>query len=780
MVKKGDTLIEVCIAIGIFSLISIGVASVMSSGVASSQTALETTLAREEIDAQADALRFIHESYMSARNSSADPSSDPYYQTWKKITGDNGTGGSAVAASTGVTQFNPDNCANLYNSESANNIFSQKAFVLNVRDLAHSDKAFVSSASSNAFHPASIYPRLIYTGSDGTLVDDSYNANLERAEGIYIVAVRDGGTGMVISGDRTTSASAFYDFYIRTCWYGTDADRPTTISTVMRLYDPPAASDNAQGAINNHYVRIYYKNGNNVAGAPKLNYPVTRIPTGQSGLLANPNTDTRYLKYRHRFQCWSTNPNSCSGEYYTRSIPSVVDSRIYYAAPADMATDKFVDLFAIYSSNPFNVNYNANGGRFSDNATVKTDSVPAYDSREYSYSIPSQYFSSLKPSRSGYTFMGWGTSPNGSPVYTRTPATFGQLPGNVTFYAIWKANYVITYNSGAGRFSNGATTRQDICTPLAACESNYQIPTNFFSGANAPSRANYTFMGWARANNQVNPNYTSSSRTYGRLSGNVNLYAAWKPYYVITYDAGSGSFSGGAKTRDDKCPPLAACESNYYIPASFFNINQNAPTRSGYRFMGWSTRANQTVPNYTSSSTRYGRIVGNIRLYAVWVENNEQITITANWTSGNDYDSFLQLSKPNGGYQEVTWSTDGAVPVTYGNSTYNLATGYGDGRGSYNGRYYEKFVINTLGGKNYYYSISKWGSGWGNAWPNGVGNDITITVSGPYLNQLYTAAQRTFRSSSISCSNGYWNVFAFKDGRIVNRNTCTGSIDYNW
>ena len=74
MIKKGDTLIEVCIAIGIFSLVAIGVASVMSSGTAGSQTALETTITRKEIDAQGDALRFIHESYISGKNSADDNS----------------------------------------------------------------------------------------------------------------------------------------------------------------------------------------------------------------------------------------------------------------------------------------------------------------------------------------------------------------------------------------------------------------------------------------------------------------------------------------------------------------------------------------------------------------------------------------------------------------------------------------------------------------------------------------------------------------------------------
>ena len=67
--KRGDTLIEVMLAVGIFSMVAVAVVAVMSGGTSSAQTALETTLAREEIDAQAEALRFIQASYIADKNS---------------------------------------------------------------------------------------------------------------------------------------------------------------------------------------------------------------------------------------------------------------------------------------------------------------------------------------------------------------------------------------------------------------------------------------------------------------------------------------------------------------------------------------------------------------------------------------------------------------------------------------------------------------------------------------------------------------------------------------
>ena len=66
--KRGDTLIEVMLAVGIFSMVAVAVVAVMSGGTSSAQTALETTLTREAIDAQAEALRFIQSSYIAEKD----------------------------------------------------------------------------------------------------------------------------------------------------------------------------------------------------------------------------------------------------------------------------------------------------------------------------------------------------------------------------------------------------------------------------------------------------------------------------------------------------------------------------------------------------------------------------------------------------------------------------------------------------------------------------------------------------------------------------------------
>ena len=264
MVKKGDTLIEVTIAVGIFSMVAISIVSVMSGGTSSAQAALETTLARQEIDTQAEALRFIHTSYISDKDNANDTISINDIETedgtnrrfvnlWKEIT-DNAIDVSNLSAelATAILSFSPATCASLYNASSENSLFAQKAFVINPRALGDFtngtvDKVYISSDAQPAkFSEASTFPRLVYSTAESgeeTLANDNTTESLFHAEGIYVIAIKDTNTTNIVGSTSSMPVAAFYDFYIRTCWYGTDAKRPSTISTVVRLYNPDALED---------------------------------------------------------------------------------------------------------------------------------------------------------------------------------------------------------------------------------------------------------------------------------------------------------------------------------------------------------------------------------------------------------------------------------------------------------------------------------------------------------------------------------------------------------
>lgn len=249
MIKKGDTLIEVTLAIGIFSMVAVSIVSVMSAGTSGAQTALEATLAREEIDAQSEALRFIQASYIMDRNSNG----EKYTKIWREITKNavdlTNSRFSSESAQASVLQYAPETCSSLYNT-----IFNQGAFIIDTHKLseyASTDTVSVNSVfvkSPDKFQEASTYPRLIYKddrnreSEDETLVsNDSEPTTLYKAEGIYVIAVRDSGTTRLTNDSNIArTQSAYYDFFIRSCWYGAGEKKPSTISTVIRLYDPEA------------------------------------------------------------------------------------------------------------------------------------------------------------------------------------------------------------------------------------------------------------------------------------------------------------------------------------------------------------------------------------------------------------------------------------------------------------------------------------------------------------------------------------------------------------
>jgi len=253
--KRGDTIIEVTLSIAIFALVSVITIQLMNSGLSTSQSSLEITMARNEIDAQAEALRFIHSSYISERN--LVDSAQGYTQLWDKLT--IASGGYLITADK-LPALTSDSCATQYSK--IETTANKKAFVLNTRLLRPSNMsqtdldAFLSGEStpnyanfmndivipytSNKLKQTPLYPRLIFTrfgtsatgNSDAELNERNEYLRVSGAEGIWVLSVK--------SGDNYDSSGQpqFYDFHIYTCWYAPGRSNPSTIGTIIRLYNP--------------------------------------------------------------------------------------------------------------------------------------------------------------------------------------------------------------------------------------------------------------------------------------------------------------------------------------------------------------------------------------------------------------------------------------------------------------------------------------------------------------------------------------------------------------
>ena len=254
MVKRGDTLIEVTLAVGIFSMIAVAVVATMSSGTTNAQTALETTLARAEIDAQAEALRFIQTSASANKPGFDDLWNEILNKAHNATNSSEGDTNNWADLKDAITNFAPSSCSELYNTENANNISDQNAFIIDTSTLGEfitqapsdaSDLLSPSGPSASSSSPTPLISAKPDTGgSDSPDINPSFSQattyprvykenNTVKAEGLYVVAVKDSGA-RVISANNVKS-QAFYDFYIHACWDTSNSDHPSTISTVIRL-----------------------------------------------------------------------------------------------------------------------------------------------------------------------------------------------------------------------------------------------------------------------------------------------------------------------------------------------------------------------------------------------------------------------------------------------------------------------------------------------------------------------------------------------------------------
>lgn len=192
--NRGDTLIEVLLAITVFSLVAVGAMAIMNSGTATSQRALEISLVRNEIDAQAETLRFLNASYIA--NYPSANYSGPAAQ-WKAI--------SNSLPSVPIQSMNAS-CP----TTKPNN-----SFIVDPRFATFYNDKFNGQPQT--------YSQVRYP-------DDT--SPISAADSIWIEGVKSGAGG---TGETNIG---YIDFYIRACWPSPGQTVPVILQTIVRLYEP--------------------------------------------------------------------------------------------------------------------------------------------------------------------------------------------------------------------------------------------------------------------------------------------------------------------------------------------------------------------------------------------------------------------------------------------------------------------------------------------------------------------------------------------------------------
>lgn len=219
--ERGDTIIEVIFAVTVFSLVAVGGITIMNQGAATAQRSLEIGLVREQIDSQADALRYIHSAYIA---NGATPGADT---PWERViakaydaTDSSVIGLSGLIGSSGTECASPSDGTGKPFAINANELDTKNADkYLLLGQAANSYEDNIADTTKNLFASPETYAMLRYPGSGGV--------SRVVADGIWVQAVK----------SPAGTPVGYYDFHIMACWSSPGQSVPSTLGTIVRLYN---------------------------------------------------------------------------------------------------------------------------------------------------------------------------------------------------------------------------------------------------------------------------------------------------------------------------------------------------------------------------------------------------------------------------------------------------------------------------------------------------------------------------------------------------------------
>ena len=208
MNQRGDTIIEVLFAFTVFSVVAVGGMTLMNQGAAMTQRTLEISQVRDQMDTQAEALRYMHANYIqNIGNDSAEP-----VKLWQRIKDE-----FAVSSVRGLGEdASGENCAA---PTPGNGLSGSQGY------------PFILNTEANRLDGANGGPFIAFTNPSSFPFATTYSQVRDPGgpEGIWIKAVRSPTTG---------ARPGYYDFHIRACWQTPGQSVPVTLGTIVRLYEP--------------------------------------------------------------------------------------------------------------------------------------------------------------------------------------------------------------------------------------------------------------------------------------------------------------------------------------------------------------------------------------------------------------------------------------------------------------------------------------------------------------------------------------------------------------
>ena len=539
----------------------------------------------------------------------------------------------------------------------------------------------------NASIPESItYGRtatLTYTlNPTGNVTCSSSNAHVATCsvdttnKKITITPVNVGNTQITINGIPSNSnynSSSVSKYVVINC-----SNTATEPSVVSGLIYNGSSQAGLKGGSNVNLSTISAINAGNYTGkaTPKTNYCWTDGTTttkSYSWSIAKKNvrcsiTSVPTLKY----------PSSATGSIkYSctdSKVPSVTSSSTsnitVSGVTSTSATLKALKVGSstITISTASDTNYNASNKATSNISTSASAYTVTYNNNggsgctTTSVTYGGKYGTMCEPTRNGYVFIGWFDENYKDKPLNYYADTYSDLKNAFGYDADALYNHYITYGKGKGRrisqYVKGDSFTGNANKTIYAgwYAQGYTISYNSNGGtgsmasdvvktggtatikANEFTKKGYTFAGWTTKSDGTDDgyNWTGWSGTwnyvdgqYGIANKTLKLYARWTPKsYTISYNSNGGTGTMASDTVST---------------GSKATIKSNTFTKTGYKFVGWTTKSDGTDDGYgwnpgwsgtwNYDNGQYGIANDKLVLYARW-DNHYTITYNDNGGSG--------------------------------------------------------------------------------------------------------------------------------------------------
>ena len=453
---------------------------------------------------------------------------------------------------------------------------------------------------------------------------------------------------------------------------------------------------------------------------------------------------------------WNTSNSATTSSWNVNTSKSISANSTYYP---------------ITKLNTYTVSYNANGG----------SGAPASQTKTTNNNLT---LSSVKPTRVGYTFQGWGTSSSATTATYQPGGTYSDNK-SITLYAVWKINKVnIKFSTNSGTVQTSSTNasgniykwKQDssgVVSRTAANGSTYSNPfftLNYGSSTDRDGLPNYNNLKYLNitktGHNAISGQEwkcLSGCTLNGKVFNQATVYKAsdfcdaskgdctvtlgvnWvASTYTITLDSQGATSSGTTKVyyQYNTTKTINGTVCYYYTNSTLTNCLSNGynitkPTKTNHTFSGYYTGTNGSGTNYVNSSGTFinnvYKTTGNRTLYAKWTLNTKKMYV-------NDINGLYCMSKSGGG-ERIRLFSCGDVITVKANSEPN-GWYYVPNLGCYSSGEYlsDTLTVNCSGGT-----------------PSGSGCGIPCSCNGEYLvfSSSCTADQKSYYMKKYYCRNGY-------------------------